>query len=135
MSWNRCRITAVLKVEKDIIASIVASLTGRAVILVIMYVEILILSVVFYGYYAFLHRPATSHWQIYHIILYWVHLAMSVIRTHNYKLYKSDKQLRQVSNTCQFQTKIGGPRSFERIWYVNKHKINLKEHIYLILLI
>ena len=61
MSWNRYRITAVLKVEKDIIASIVASLTGRAVILVIMYVEILILSVVFYRYYAFLHRPATSH--------------------------------------------------------------------------
>ena len=31
---------AVLKVETDIIASISASLTGRAVILVIMYVEI-----------------------------------------------------------------------------------------------
>jgi hypothetical protein len=38
--YNRYRITAVLKVETDIIASISASLTGRAVILVIMYVEI-----------------------------------------------------------------------------------------------
>ena len=35
-----CRITGVLKVETDIIASIRASLTGRTVILVIMYVEI-----------------------------------------------------------------------------------------------
>jgi len=34
------RITAVLKVETDNIASIAASPTGRAVILVIMYVEI-----------------------------------------------------------------------------------------------
>ena len=34
------RITAVLKVETDIIASIAASSTGQAVILVIMYVEI-----------------------------------------------------------------------------------------------
>jgi hypothetical protein len=38
--YNRYRITAVLKVETDIIASISVSLTGRAVILVIMYVEI-----------------------------------------------------------------------------------------------
>jgi hypothetical protein len=38
--YNRYRITAVLKVETDIIASIAASLTGRAMILVIMYVEI-----------------------------------------------------------------------------------------------
>ena len=34
------RITAVLKVETDIIASIAASLVGLVVILVIMYVEI-----------------------------------------------------------------------------------------------
>jgi len=34
------RITAVSKVETEIIASIAASQTGRAVILVIMYVEI-----------------------------------------------------------------------------------------------
>ena len=37
---GKYRITSVLKVETDIIASIEASLTGRAVILVIMYVEI-----------------------------------------------------------------------------------------------
>jgi hypothetical protein len=34
------RITAILKVEMDIITSIAASLTERAVILVIMYVKI-----------------------------------------------------------------------------------------------
>jgi len=42
---NNCvikyRITKILKVETHIIASIAASPTGRAVILVIMYVEIL----------------------------------------------------------------------------------------------
>jgi hypothetical protein len=37
---GKYRITSVLKVETDIIASIEASLTGRTVILVIMYVEI-----------------------------------------------------------------------------------------------
>jgi hypothetical protein len=37
---NIYKITIVLKVETDIIVSIAASLTGRAVILVIMYVEI-----------------------------------------------------------------------------------------------
>jgi hypothetical protein len=42
ISWryNKYRITAVLKVKTDIIASITASQTGGAVILVIMYVEI-----------------------------------------------------------------------------------------------
>ena len=39
-SLNLHRITEVLKFETDIITSITASLTGRAMLLVIMYVEI-----------------------------------------------------------------------------------------------
>ena len=30
------------------------------------------------------HRPATSHWHTYHIKLYWVHLTISKIQTHNW---------------------------------------------------
>ena len=29
------------------------------------------------------HRPVISHWQFYHLMLYWIHFAMSRIRTHN----------------------------------------------------
>jgi hypothetical protein len=38
--YKKYRITTVLKVETDIIASIAASPTGRAVVLMIIYVEI-----------------------------------------------------------------------------------------------
>ena len=45
------RITAVMKVETDVIASITASMIGRAAILVMMYVEIYnIYFIVFIGY-------------------------------------------------------------------------------------
>ena len=40
MGLRICRITAVLNVETDIVASIAASSTRRPVILVIMYAEI-----------------------------------------------------------------------------------------------
>jgi hypothetical protein len=44
---NTYRITSVLKVETDITARISASLTGRAVILVIMYVKIFKMALLF----------------------------------------------------------------------------------------
>ena len=56
------RIMSVLKVETDIITSIVASLTGWAVILVIMYIKIFKTGVI--GFICDVKMCLTSHWPI-----------------------------------------------------------------------
>ena len=59
-AWVKYRITTVMKVETDIITNITVSLIGRAVLLVIMYVEIFKTDVIIF--IGNVIMCLTSHW-------------------------------------------------------------------------
>ena len=73
--YNKYRISAVLKVETDIITSIVASPKGQTVILVIMYVEIFKTGIIVY--IGDVKMCLTSHYLIIFNISQFLHMRVT----------------------------------------------------------